>query len=130
MSRSSIAQPLRAIEAPDVAEQYDLPEGVDLDLSPEAALEAAEQPPDAPEKPQPRPRLERVPVPEASAGNLRDKYFFIPKDSGAEATMDEMWYQLSRMTSFGDGSRKPDAQARAVGLSFDADGFAQHAEVA
>ena len=124
------AQPLRAIEAPDVAQQYDLPQGVDLDLPPEAALEAAEQPPDAREKPQQHRRLERVPVPEASSGNLRDKYFVIPKDPGVEVTMDEMWYQLSRMTSFGDGSRKPDAQARAAGLSFDADGFVQHAEVA
>jgi hypothetical protein len=124
------AQPLRAIEAPDVAQQYDLPQGVDLELPPEAALEAAEQPSEPLENPQERPRLARVPVPEAKAGSPRDNYFIIPKDPGAEVTMDEMKYQLSRAMGFSNDPRKPDAEARAAGLSHDQDGFVQQAEVA
>ena len=124
------AEPLRAIEAPDVATQYDLPQGVDLDLPPGAALEATEQPSAAPEKPTEHRRLARVPVREASTESPRAKYFIIPRDPGKEITMDEMEYQISRMTGFGDDPRKPSAAASAAGLSFDEDGMVQQAEVA
>jgi hypothetical protein len=120
------AEPLRAIEAPDVAAQYDLPKNVDLDLPPEAALEAAEQPADASEKPTEHRRLARVPLPEASDGeSVRDKYFIIPKEPGKEITFDELSYQLSRMESLCGDTRQPDARSRAAGLSLDEDGFVQ-----
>jgi len=124
-------KPLRALEAPDVVAQYDLPEGVDLDLPPEAALEAAEQPAKSVKKPPQRARLARVPVPEESDGeSIRDQYFVIPKEPGKEITFDELSYQLSRMTGFCNDPRQPDAQARAAGLSVDEEGFVQQAEVA
>jgi len=87
-------QPLRALEAPDVAEQYGLPEGVDLNLPPEAALEAAEQPAAPPEKPKEHRRLARVPE---RAITQADQYFHIPKDPRRGMTSDEMAYTLSRM---------------------------------
>jgi len=123
------AQPLRAIEAPDVAQQYDLPQGVDLELPPEAALQAAEQPAEPLERPKQRPRLARVPMPETSDESEYDKYFHIPKDPGEEVTFDEMSFELSRMMAFCNDPRKPDATARAAGLSYDEDGFVQHADV-
>ena len=124
-------KPLRALEAPDVAAQYDLPQGVDLDLPPEVALEAAEQPAEAAKKPPQRVRLARVPVPAESDGeSIRDKYFIIPKEPGKEITFDELSYQLSRMEALCGNTRPPDAEARAAGLSVDEDGFVQQAEVA
>ena len=38
-------EPLRALEVPDFEQQYDLPQGVDLNLPPDVALENAEQDP-------------------------------------------------------------------------------------
>ncbi len=43
-----LAEPFRSLEAPDLAEEYDLPSNVDLALPPEAALAAAEQPSETP----------------------------------------------------------------------------------
>ena len=108
-----LAQPLRALEVPDVAQQFDLPKGVDLDLPPEAALDAAEQPSDAPQPPQKRPRLARVP--ERSVTQA-DKYFHIPKDPGAEITFDETCYQLSRMQMLINDPRKPADDPRIASL--------------
>jgi len=87
-------QPLRALEAPDVAEQYDLPEGVGPNLPPEAALQAAEEQSDPPKEPKEHRRLARVPE---RAATQHDKYFHIPRDPGGELTFDEMAYTLSRM---------------------------------
>jgi hypothetical protein len=128
-------KPLRALEAPDFAAEYDLPQGVDLDLPPEAALEAAEQAAEQPiesvKKSPQRARLARVPVPEGRDGeSIRDKYFIIPKEPGKEITFDELSYQLSRMEGLCGNTRQPDAEARAAGLSVDEDGFVQQAEVA
>ena len=118
-------KPLRALEAPDFAAEYDLPQGVDLDLPPDAALDVAEQPAESLRKPPQRTRLARVPVPEESDGeSIRDKYFIIPKEPGREITYDELSYQLSRM-GVDDDARQPDSEARAAGLSVDEDGFVQ-----
>jgi hypothetical protein len=87
-------QSLRALEAPDVAEQYDLPEGADLTLPPEAALQAAEQPSNLPETPKEHRHLARVPE---RAASQADQYFHIPKDPRRGMTHDEMAYTLSRM---------------------------------
>jgi hypothetical protein len=119
-------KPLRALEAPDFATEYDLPQSVDLNLPPEAALEAAEQPAESAKKPPQRVRLARVPVPEARDGSsIRDKYFIIPKEPGKEITFDELSYQLSRMEGLCGTTRQPSAEARAAGLSVNEDGFVQ-----
>ena len=89
-----LGEPFRALEAPEVADEYDLPANVDLALSPEAALQAAEQPPDQmPSTAEPR-SLARVPEREASA---EDPYFHIPKDPDLPMTEDELRFRLSRM---------------------------------
>jgi hypothetical protein len=100
------AQPMLALEVPDVTQQFDLPSGVDLNLPPDAALDAAGQPTAAPQPPKPRPRLARVPP---RAVTQADKYFHIPKDPGTEVTFDEMCYELSRMKGLlnADTPRKP-----------------------
>ena len=108
-----LAQPLRALEVPDIAQQFDLPPGVDLNLSPEAALDAAEQPANPTEKPKERPRLARAP---SRAVTQADKYFHIPKDPGTEVTFDEMRYQLSRMEFLVDDPRKPADDPRIASL--------------
>ena len=87
------AEPFRSLEAPDVAEEYDLPANVDLGLPPEAALAAAEQPAANPQQPKERRCLPRNP---ARAVQLADKYFHIPKDPRAPMTHDEMAYTLTR----------------------------------
>jgi hypothetical protein len=88
------AQPFRALEAPDVADEYELPQNVDLALPPDAALDAAEQSADSPlQDGQPR-SLARVP---ARAASAEDPYFHIPKDPGLPITMDELSFNLSRM---------------------------------
>jgi hypothetical protein len=89
-----VAQPMRALEVPDVAQQYDLPIGVDLNLPPEAALDAVEQPADPSEPPKQHVRLARMPE---RAASQADKYFHIPKDPGTEVSFDEMAYELSRI---------------------------------
>jgi hypothetical protein len=87
-------QPMRALEVPDVATQYDLPKGVDLELPPEAALQAAEQLLDSRQKPKEHVRLARMP--ELEAAEI-DNYYHIPKDPDAELSFDEMSYALNRM---------------------------------
>ncbi len=99
-----LAEPFRSLEAPDLAEEYDLPANLDLALAPDAALDAAEQPSVQPEPAQPgsaQPakakeprRLERVPE---RASDEIDRYFHIPKDPHGEITQDELAYQLSRV---------------------------------
>jgi hypothetical protein len=98
-----LGEPFRALEAPDVAEEYDLPGDVDLALPPEAAIEAAEQPPDE-ERPtaQPRP-LARVPE---RAPSAEDQYFHIPKEPGGELSADELEFTISRMMSFPNDPRR------------------------
>ncbi len=121
-------QPNRALEAPDVAEQYDLPRGVDLTLPPEAALAAAEQPAGASQQvkpPKERRRLERMPE---RAVSEADKYYHFPKEPGSEISIEEMGYLFSRGVGFTDDHRKPDAEARAAGMSFDADGMVEYAD--
>ena len=98
-----LAQPLRALEVPDIAQQFDLPPGVDLNLSPEAALDAAEQPADPSQKPKGHVRLARMP---SRAVTQADKYFHIPKDPSGESTLDELAYELSRAKAYCDGTRK------------------------
>ena len=102
------AQPMRAVEIPDVAQQFDLPQGVDLDLPPEAALDAAEQPVDPTAKPKEHVRLARMP---SRAVTQADKYFHIPKDPSGEVTFDELAYELSRAKAYCDGTRKPPADS-------------------
>ncbi len=87
------AEPLRALEAHDVAQEYELPANVDLALSPDAALDAAQQPHDITQQPKERRSLPRNP---ARAVQLADKYFHIPKDPRAPMTHDETAYTLSR----------------------------------
>ncbi len=87
------AEPFRALEAPDVLEEYGLPANVDLSLPPEAALDAAEQPAANSQQPKERRTLPRNP---ARAVQLADKYFHIPKDPRAPMTHDETAYTLSR----------------------------------
>ena len=79
---------------PTSPQQFDLPKGVDLDLPPDAALDSAEQPADAPQPPKQRPRRARVPE---RAAIQADKYFHIPKDPTGEVTFDELAYELSRV---------------------------------
>jgi hypothetical protein len=73
-----LGEPFRALEAPDVADEYDLPANIDLALPPEAAIDTAEQPPDE-KRPTAQPRrLARVPE---RAAYQEDKFFHIPKKS-------------------------------------------------
>src|SRR5271157_3145480 len=97
------AEPFRALEAPDLAEEYDLPANVDLALPPDAALAAAEQPPDATQKANEPRRLERVPE---HAADEADQYFHIPKDPGEEVSQDELAFSLSRLMSFTNDPRR------------------------
>ena len=97
------AEPFRALEAPDVAEEYDLPANVDLALPPDVALAAAEQPPDATQKANEPRRLERVPE---HAADEADQYFHIPKDPGEEVSQDELAFSLSRLMSFTNDPRR------------------------
>ena len=85
---------MRALEAPDVAAQYDLPAGVDLTLPPEAALQAAEQPSDPTQEPKEHVRLDRVPP---RAVTEIDNYYHIPKKLGPEKGPDEGTYSMARM---------------------------------
>jgi hypothetical protein len=87
-------QPMRALEVPDVATQYDLPKGVDLDLPPEAALQAAEQPADPSQTPKQHVRLARMPQ---RAASRVDNYYHIPKKLGREKGYDEETYETARM---------------------------------
>ena len=113
-----LAEPFRSLEAPDLAEEYDLPANVDLALPPEAALDAAEQPAVQPEPAQPgsaQPakakeprRLERVPE---RAADEMDRYFHIPKDPHREVTQDELAYQLSRLQAEIEAEREAENDA-------------------
>jgi len=80
----------RALEAPDVPEEYDLPANVDLALPPDAAA----QPTDTAQQPTPRPSLPRNP---SRVVQQASNYFIIPKDPRAPMTQDELDYTLSRM---------------------------------
>ncbi|HME57923.1 MAG TPA: hypothetical protein VKF63_06265 [Terracidiphilus sp.] len=97
------AEPFRALEAPDVAEEYDLPPNVDLALPPDAALEAAEQAAETPRTVKKPRRLERVPE---HAADEADQYFHIPKDPGDEVSHDELAFSLSRLMSFTNDPRR------------------------
>jgi hypothetical protein len=88
------SQPMRALEVPDVATQYDLPAGVDLTLPPEAALQAAEQQSDSPQKPKEHVRLARPPE---RAAHQVDNYYHIPKKLGPEKGREEWEYESARM---------------------------------
>jgi hypothetical protein len=88
------AQPMRALEVPDVATQFDLPKGVDLELAPEAALQAAEQPSDPPQTPKQHARLARMPQRTASQA---DSYYHIPKKLGVQKGYDEETYETARL---------------------------------
>jgi hypothetical protein len=87
-------QPMRALETSDVATQFDLPKGVDLDLPAEAALQAAEQQGDSPQKPKEHVRLARMPQRTASQA---DAFYHIPKKLGLEKGYDEETYHMARM---------------------------------
>ena len=87
-------QPQRALEAPDVAAQYDLPQGVDLNLPPEVALQAAEQHSDPPQQPKEHVRPPRMP--ERAVSKI-DQYYHIPKKLSAEKGPDEWDYSAARM---------------------------------
>ncbi len=89
-----LAQPMRALEVPDVAQQFDLPKGVDLNLPPEAALDAADQPADPAAKPKEHVRFARMPE---RKENQFDQYYHIPKKLGRERTRDEWDYENARM---------------------------------
>ena len=110
-----LAEPFRSLEAPDLAQEYDLPANVDLALPPDAALDVAEQLPEkTDEAKQPR-RLDRVPE---GAADEMDQYFHIPKDPHREVTSDELAYQLSRIQvemeeSAGDENYDPPRPAAA-----------------
>lgn len=93
------AEPFRSLEAPDLAEEYDLPANLDLALPPEPALDAAEQPSGNPQQPKERPCPPRNP---ARAVQLADKFFHIPKDPRAPLTPDETAYTLSRWEAAAD----------------------------
>jgi hypothetical protein len=123
------AQPLRAVEAPDVAAQYDLPAGVDLTLPPEAALQAAEQQSDPPQKVKKPRRLARIPERSESAEDQEDKYFHIPKDPGEEISYEELSFTLSRGLAFCNDPRRRAADA-AIRASGDADDIEDTADVA
>jgi hypothetical protein len=89
-----LGEPFRALEAPDVADEYDLPANIDLALPPEAAIDTAEQPPDE-KRPTAQPRrLARVPE---RTAYQEDKFFHIPKDPDLPITQDELSLQLSRL---------------------------------
>ena len=108
-----LAEPFRSLEAPDLAEEYDLPSNVDLALPPEAALDAAEQPSETPDsgtpsKANPPRRLERVPE---RAADEMDRYFHIPKDPHREVTQDELAYQLSRLQAEIEAEREAENDA-------------------
>jgi hypothetical protein len=87
-------QPMRALETRDVATQFDLPRGVDLDLPPEAALQAAGQQADSPQKPKEHVRLARMP--ERAASQV-DNYYHIPKKLGREMGYLEKTYRMARI---------------------------------
>ena len=91
--RVRASEPLRALECPDFNQQYDLPNGVNLDLPPDVALQAAEQSADSPQKP--KERHQRARMPERAASQV-DKYFHIPKDPEEEVSFDEILYNFSR----------------------------------
>ncbi len=92
--QASLTQPMRALEVPDVAQQFELPLGVDLNLPPEAALDVAEQPADPSAKPKEHVRLARMPE---RAQQQVDQYYLIPKKLGRERTRDEWDYENARM---------------------------------
>ena len=97
------AEPFRALEPPDVAEECDLPANVDLALPPDAALDAAEQPAATSRKVKTPRRLERVPQ---HTADEEDQYFHIPKDPGEEVSHDELAFSLSRLMSFANDPRR------------------------
>ena len=97
------AEPFRALEPPDVAEEYDLPATLDLALPSDAALDAAEQPAATSRKVKTPRRLERVPQ---HTADEEDQYFHIPKDPGEEVSHDELAFSLSRLMSFANDPRR------------------------
>ena len=101
------AQPMRAVEIPDVAQQFDLPRA-SISIFPLRPLWMSPNNQSTPTaKPKEHVRLARMP---SRAVTQADKYFHIPSPSG-KVTFDELAYELSRAKAYCDGTRKPPADS-------------------